>query len=174
MHAQARHLPIRVHTHHRPATIGRTACAGALSATVGARRTIPVHPDTSCSTCLAPPLARARGLSVARDARQSGVHLSRGIAQVGSASPTSQEGVIVDAEVRALRDLADARDRAVKASELATRYQEAVAEASRVRREALEELVARGMTQGQIADLIGTTRARVGQLLASGPRSERA
>ena len=47
-------------------------------------------------------------------------------------------------------------------------------ELSRLRREALEEMVSQGMTQAQIASLIGMTRARVGQLLSSGPRPERA
>jgi hypothetical protein len=80
----------------------------------------------------------------------------------------------VDAEVQALCELPDPKERAVRASELSVQYQAAVNELSRVRREALEELVAQGMTQGQIADLLKMTRSRVGQLLAAGPRSERA
>lgn len=77
-------------------------------------------------------------------------------------------------EVGELVELSDPEERAVRAGELVSRYQTAVTELSRIRREALEELVGAGMTQGQIAERIGMTRARVGQLLNSGPRSERA
>lgn len=47
-------------------------------------------------------------------------------------------------------------------------------ELSRIRREALQEAVSAGMTQAEIGKLIGMSRARVGQLLTSGPRPERA
>lgn len=79
-------------------------------------------------------------------------------------------------ELNELAELAgaDAETRAVRSSELATRLQEAVGEVSRIRREALNELVADGRTHQQLADLLGMTRSRVGQLLASGPRAERA
>ena len=45
---------------------------------------------------------------------------------------------------------------------------------SLLRREALNELVSLGQTQVQIAEALGMTRSRIGQLLASGPRPERA
>lgn len=79
-----------------------------------------------------------------------------------------------------LRDLladladADAFTRARRTSEEFAAQQEVAGELSRMRREALEELVGQGLTHQQIADRIGLARARVGQLLASGPKPERA
>ena len=64
-------------------------------------------------------------------------------------------------------------DRARQAGALIDEHQAAILELSRVRREALEEMLSSGMTQVQIATQIGMTRARVGQLLSSGPRPER-
>lgn len=76
----------------------------------------------------------------------------------------------MDLPVKALLDVADPLRRAREAGELATTYQTAIAELSRIRREALEELVAAGMSQSQIAQKLGLTRARVGQLLSTGPK----
>ena len=73
-----------------------------------------------------------------------------------------------------LESIQDPADRARRASALIDEHQTAIAELSRVRREALDELVSSGLTQAQVAGLIGMTRARVGQLLSSGPRPERA
>jgi hypothetical protein len=64
--------------------------------------------------------------------------------------------------------------RASQAHALVTELGEANVEASRVRREALEELVGSGLSQVKIAEHLNITRARVGQLLKSGPRPERA
>ena len=75
-------------------------------------------------------------------------------------------------EIEAVRELEDPLKQAQQASELLTRYQAAVTKLSRVRREAIEQLIAQGMTKAQLADHLGMTRARVGQLLAAGPRSE--
>jgi hypothetical protein len=69
---------------------------------------------------------------------------------------------------------ADAETRAQRASELVTRYTELTNEASRVRREALTELVDGGRAPADLARLLGVTRSRIGQLLSSGPRPERA
>ncbi|WP_344174444.1 sigma-70 family RNA polymerase sigma factor [Pilimelia columellifera] len=79
-----------------------------------------------------------------------------------------------DEELKALCDLPDPEVRAVRAHELVGGHQAAVVELSRIRREALEELVTQGQTQPQLGKLLGVTRARVGQILNSGPRSERA
>lgn len=76
-------------------------------------------------------------------------------------------------ELRALTG-GDAARRALRASELLPEYQEAVTELSRVRREALEELVAQDWTHKRLAELLHVTTARIGQLLSSGPRPERA
>ena len=78
----------------------------------------------------------------------------------------------VDPEIEAVRELEDPLKQAQQASELLTRYQAAVNQLSRVRREAIEQLIAQGMTKAQLADHLGMTRARVGQLLTAGPRSE--
>lgn len=80
----------------------------------------------------------------------------------------------MDAEVQALCDISDPADRAKVASDLVARYQADMTEVSRIRREALDELLSQGMTHADIAAKIGTTRARVTQLLSSGPRPERA
>lgn len=69
---------------------------------------------------------------------------------------------------------ADAETRAIRATELAAYHQDVVAELSRIRREALNELVAEGRTQRELGKLLGVTPARIGQLLTSGPKPERA
>ncbi|WP_216362085.1 sigma-70 family RNA polymerase sigma factor [Pseudonocardia sp. N23] len=76
-------------------------------------------------------------------------------------------------ELRALHELPNAEERARRASRLVTDLQSAVGEASRIRREAVEELISAGQSQTQVAGLLGMTRARVGQLLTSGPRVDR-
>ena len=72
-----------------------------------------------------------------------------------------------------LRGTADPGERAKRASQLVADLQATVTEASRIRREAIEDLIASGRNQTQIAQLLGMTRARVGQLLSSGPKTER-
>jgi len=79
-----------------------------------------------------------------------------------------------DAEVRELCGIPDPGDRAKSASDLVARYQAATMEVSRIRREAIDELLSLGMSHAEIAAKIGTTRARIYQLLSSGPRPERA
>ncbi len=69
---------------------------------------------------------------------------------------------------------ADKLTHAKRVTELVTYHQERGAEASRVRRELLAELVADGYSQGDLARELGMTRGRVGQLLTSGPKVERA
>lgn len=64
--------------------------------------------------------------------------------------------------------------RAKRASELVVRYTELTAEASRIRREALVKLVDEGWTMADLSRLLGVTRSRIGQLLSTGPRPERA
>lgn len=55
-----------------------------------------------------------------------------------------------------------------EASELAATYQAAITELSRVRREALEELAAQGMSQAQIAGMINLNRDNL--VVVCGPR----
>lgn len=80
----------------------------------------------------------------------------------------------MDIDVRELGELADPAERAQRASQRLAEYQAVAGELSRIRREALEELIAAGRTQTDIAAMLGMTRSRVGQLLSSGPKSERA
>ncbi|MEU5944142.1 sigma-70 region 4 domain-containing protein [Micromonospora sp. NPDC047465] len=70
--------------------------------------------------------------------------------------------------------VADAHERAQAAHGLIDDYQAAIGELSRIRREALEHLLAGGMTQSQIAELLEVSRSRVSQLLSAGTRPERA
>jgi hypothetical protein len=78
----------------------------------------------------------------------------------------------VNPDIEAVRELDDPLKQAQQASDLLTQYQAAVTQLSHIRREAIERLVAQGMTKSQLAEQLGMTRARVGQLLAAGPRSE--
>jgi hypothetical protein len=78
----------------------------------------------------------------------------------------------VDPDIEAVREIEDPLKQAQQASDLLTQYQGAVTQLSHIRREAIERLVAQGMTKSQLAEQLGMTRARVGQLLAAGPRSE--
>jgi hypothetical protein len=68
----------------------------------------------------------------------------------------------------------DELKRARDLSEELAMLQEAISEYSRSRRETLEGLVSKGVTHQQIADAIKVARARVGQLLQTGPKPERA
>ncbi|MFJ5922740.1 sigma-70 family RNA polymerase sigma factor [Kitasatospora sp. NPDC092948] len=65
-------------------------------------------------------------------------------------------------------------ERAKAAIALMADYQSRVVELSRVRREAIEEASAAGMSQTEIAALLGVSRGRVGQLASAGPAPERA
>jgi hypothetical protein len=82
--------------------------------------------------------------------------------------------VVRSDEIKTLQKTEDPMRRAREAGVRIDEHQAAIAELSRVRREALDELLSQGCTQTQIAQALGMTRARVGQLLSSGPRPERA
>lgn len=64
--------------------------------------------------------------------------------------------------------------RTTEAHEFANRMEAALAEVRQTRAEGIGELIAEGQSQGQVAKMLGLTRARVGKLLESGPRPERA
>jgi hypothetical protein len=68
----------------------------------------------------------------------------------------------------------DAGTRLLRANELLSSYQDWVNELSRMRREAIEELIAGDMSRKDIAAMLGVSVTRVGQLLAAGPQPERA
>ena len=67
----------------------------------------------------------------------------------------------------------DPGERALAVNQLIDDYQAAIAELSDVRRETLRELLASGMPQMAIADLLGISKSRVSQLLSAGSRPER-
>ncbi|WP_431679283.1 sigma factor-like helix-turn-helix DNA-binding protein [Kitasatospora sp. KL5] len=77
-------------------------------------------------------------------------------------------------ELERVAGIAPPVDRAKAAIDLMADYQGRVVELSRIRREAIEEASASGMTQAEIAALLGVSRGRVGQLAAAGPPPERA
>jgi hypothetical protein len=74
----------------------------------------------------------------------------------------------------AVAQIGPPRERALIAHRMIDEYQVAIEELSRVRRDALHDLMADGMTQTQIADLLEMSRSRVSQLLSAGTRPERA
>jgi hypothetical protein len=77
-------------------------------------------------------------------------------------------------EIQTVAQLEDPVARAQQAGELLPRYQAVVTELSRIRREAVQELVDEGFSHSEIATKLGVSRARVGQLTTSGPPPERA
>ena len=77
-------------------------------------------------------------------------------------------------EVDELRDLPDPVERAKRVGELIGRYQARLAELARMRREAIDDLRAGGLSQAQVAKHLGLTRGRVAQLASAGPPPERA
>jgi hypothetical protein len=68
----------------------------------------------------------------------------------------------------------DPGERARAVNQLIDEYQAAIAELSDLRRETLRELLASGMPQMAIADMLGISKSRVSQLLSAGSRPERA
>ncbi|OPG07147.1 transcriptional regulator [Streptomyces sp. GKU 895] len=78
------------------------------------------------------------------------------------------------ADMEQVSGIAEPVDRAKAAIDLMATYQGWVLELSRIRREAIEEAQASGMTQAEIAKRLGVSRGRVGQLASAGPPPERA
>ncbi len=79
----------------------------------------------------------------------------------------------MDTDIKALAEVPDPTHRAREASELLDRYQAAVNELSRIRREAVEDMISNGMSHAQIADVLGVSRGRISQLTKVGPPPER-
>jgi len=77
-------------------------------------------------------------------------------------------------DMKRVSEIAAPVDRAKAAIDLMATYQGWVLELSRIRREAIEEAQASGMTQTEIATQLGVSRGRVGQLASAGPPPERA
>jgi predicted XRE-type DNA-binding protein len=70
--------------------------------------------------------------------------------------------------------IADPAERARAINALIDEHTEAINALSGLRRIAIEEMLATGMTQLQIADQLGMSRSRVSQLLMGGSKAERA
>jgi Helix-turn-helix len=68
----------------------------------------------------------------------------------------------------------DPRERALAANQLIDELQATVNELSELRREALRELLASGMSQKMISEMLGMSKSRISQLLSAGTRPERA
>lgn len=73
-----------------------------------------------------------------------------------------------------ITEISDPLQRALAIGARIDEHQAAIADLSRLRRETLEELIAGGMTQTQIADRLGMSKGRVSQLMSAGLRPERA
>jgi predicted XRE-type DNA-binding protein len=80
----------------------------------------------------------------------------------------------MSAELEALGAITDPRERAKRVGILIDDHQAAIAELSRVRREAMEEMLASGMSQSQIAAFLDMSKGRISQLLSAGVKPERA
>lgn len=76
----------------------------------------------------------------------------------------------MEEDMTRVAEIAQPVARAKAAIDLMGTYQSWVLELSRVRREAIEEAQAAGMTQAEIAKELGVSRGRVGQLASAGPR----
>lgn len=79
-----------------------------------------------------------------------------------------------ESEIERIREISDPLERSKAASEAQTTVKAIEAEFSRIRREALEELIRSGVKQAYIARQLGITTARMSQLVKSGPSPERA
>ncbi len=80
----------------------------------------------------------------------------------------------VNAAIEAVREVDDALERAKLAHAAHKRLTELQTDFTQIRREAIEDLDARGVKHKVIADALGVTVSRVGQLVKTGPAPERA
>lgn len=78
------------------------------------------------------------------------------------------------AEVELIPEIGDPFERAQVAGTKIDQHQAAIAELSRVRREALEELISSGISQRELAARLDMSKSRISQLLLAGTRPERA
>ncbi|MEU8158117.1 helix-turn-helix transcriptional regulator [Micromonospora sp. NPDC048986] len=78
-------------------------------------------------------------------------------------------------EVNSLLNITDPAERVKQATTLIETYQALINDdIGPIRREALKELISSGLNQTEVGEKVGMTRARIGQILSSGPRPERA
>jgi hypothetical protein len=82
---------------------------------------------------------------------------------------------LASTELGHIRSIGDPRERARLAHALIGELQAESAEASRIRREAVTDLIIRqGATRIEVADLLGVSRERIRQILTEGPPPEQA
>jgi hypothetical protein len=79
----------------------------------------------------------------------------------------------VKIDIDRVREVGDPLQRAREAGTLINETQHAANVLGGIRREALEELIAGGASQAQLAAELGLTRARIGQIIKAGPAPER-
>ncbi|MEU4235371.1 hypothetical protein AB0F17_64820 [Nonomuraea sp. NPDC026600] len=79
-----------------------------------------------------------------------------------------------ESEIKSVREISDPLERSKAATDAQTAVKAVEAEFSRIRREALEELIRSGVKQADIARELGITTARMSQLVKTGPAPERA
>lgn len=78
------------------------------------------------------------------------------------------------AALEQLEATADAEQRAIQAHELVNEFAAFGTEAARIRREAVEAIIAKGKSQVEVGKILDISRSRVGQIISHGPRPERA
>ena len=77
-------------------------------------------------------------------------------------------------DTASVASMPDPRERALAANKLLDELQAAVNELAETRRDALKELLASGMSQKALSELLGMSKSRISQLLSAGTRPERA
>lgn len=79
-----------------------------------------------------------------------------------------------DLDFKELAEISDPLEKTLRANSQVTRYQEAVNELLRIRREGVEGLIEGGMKPAQIARHLGVSRQAVAKLIKNSPPPERA
>lgn len=76
-------------------------------------------------------------------------------------------------EIDQLRDLEDPLEQAIRAGVLLDRAQDQVDDIRSIRRAAVERILDSGASQSEAGQMIGLSRARIGQIISKSPRAER-
>ncbi|MGR6921109.1 hypothetical protein ACU635_43295 [[Actinomadura] parvosata] len=93
---------------------------------------------------------------------------------MGSERARQQVSDALDTAIRIIQEITDPLDRVKAATDSLTQIKSTEAEASRIRRDALDELITSGKTQAEIAKALDISDARLSQIRKSGPPPERA
>jgi hypothetical protein len=92
--------------------------------------------------------------------------------EIGHLEPAQRPDPAGDLDVDRVRSLPHPLERAREAGELITRLAAVTGDLGATRREALEELIASGASQAQLAADLGLTRARIWQIMQAAPAPE--